>query len=876
MRMDRLTTKSQEALRAAVDVATRRGNPELIPEHILVAILEQEGGVGSALVERAGARARELAADLGERIDKLPRVSGGAEPSFGRRTTPFLNQAEDEAKRLKDDYVSVEHFLLAGAKGDKDVQAIFDRHGLSHEKLIRALAEIRGSQRVTDPDPEGKFQALEKYTRDLTALARRGKVDPVIGRDEEIRRVMQVLSRRTKNNPVLIGEPGVGKTAIAEGIAHRIAKGDVPESLKDKRILALDLASMVAGSKYRGEFEDRLKAVLKEVEAASGNIVLFIDELHTLVGAGAAEGAMDAANMLKPALARGELRAIGATTLDEYRKHIEKDAALERRFQPVMVTQPSVEDTIAILRGLKERYEVHHGIHITDPALVAAAVLSNRYITDRFLPDKAIDLIDEAASKIKMEIDSLPVEIDQIERRLLQLRIEEQALKKERDKASQARLEELRREIAELSSERDRTRAQWMREKEMIVGIRERQARIEELRNEADRARRSGDLGRAAEIQYGKLPELEKALEADRAALNELQKQGAYLKEEVTDEDVAAIVSKWTGVPVSKMLESEMQKLLSMEENLRKRVVGQDAALTAVANAVRRSRAGLGDTRRPIGSFLFLGPTGVGKTETAKALAEFLFDDERAMIRIDMSEYQERHTVSRLIGAPPGYVGYEEGGQLTEPVRRRPYSVLLFDEVEKAHPDVFNTLLQLLDDGRLTDGQGRTVDFRNTVVILTSNIGTAELTAIEERRDLTEEERSELERKVAMEALRRHFRPEFINRLDEIVVFGRLERDELRRIVDIQLAQLAQRLAQRELGLVVTEPAKDMLAEVGWDPQFGARPLKRAIQRHVEDALARRVLGGEFKPGDTVVVDRSPSGELVFSSRSAEGQRAAE
>ncbi len=876
MRMDRLTTKSQEALRAAVDVATRRGNPELIPEHILVAILEQEGGVGSALVERAGARARELAADLGERIDKLPRVSGGAEPSFGRRTTPFLNQAEDEAKRLKDDYVSVEHFLLAGAKGDKDVQAIFDRHGLSHEKLIRALAEIRGSQRVTDPDPEGKFQALEKYTRDLTALARRGKVDPVIGRDEEIRRVMQVLSRRTKNNPVLIGEPGVGKTAIAEGIAHRIAKGDVPESLKDKRILALDLASMVAGSKYRGEFEDRLKAVLKEVEAASGNIVLFIDELHTLVGAGAAEGAMDAANMLKPALARGELRAIGATTLDEYRKHIEKDAALERRFQPVMVTQPSVEDTIAILRGLKERYEVHHGIHITDPALVAAAVLSNRYITDRFLPDKAIDLIDEAASKIKMEIDSLPVEIDQIERRLLQLRIEEQALKKERDKASQARLEELRREIAELSSERDRTRAQWMREKEMIVGIRERQARIEELRNEADRARRSGDLGRAAEIQYGKLPELEKALEADRAALNELQKQGAYLKEEVTDEDVAAIVSKWTGVPVSKMLESEMQKLLSMEENLRKRVVGQDAALTAVANAVRRSRAGLGDTRRPIGSFLFLGPTGVGKTETAKALAEFLFDDERAMIRIDMSEYQERHTVSRLIGAPPGYVGYEEGGQLTEPVRRRPYSVLLFDEIEKAHPDVFNTLLQLLDDGRLTDGQGRTVDFRNTVVILTSNIGTAELTAIEERRDLTEEERSELERKVAMEALRRHFRPEFINRLDEIVVFGRLERDELRRIVDIQLAQLAQRLAQRELGLVVTEPAKDMLAEVGWDPQFGARPLKRAIQRHVEDALARRVLGGEFKPGDTVVVDRSPSGELVFSSRSAEGQRAAE
>jgi ATP-dependent Clp protease ATP-binding subunit ClpB len=862
-----MTIKSQEALRAAVDLASRRGNPELLPEHLLLAALRQEGGIAAPLVQKAGASPEALAQAFEERLESFPKVTGGAEPSLSSRGLKLLQKAEDEAKSLKDDFVSIEHFLLAAGKQDRDAQAIFDRHGLGYDKLLRALAEVRGSQRVTDANPEAKFQALEKYTRDLTDAARRGKLDPVIGRDEEIRRVMQVLSRRTKNNPVLIGEPGVGKTAIVEGVALRIAKGDVPESLKDKRLVALDLASMVAGSKFRGEFEDRLKAVLKEIEAAAGRVMLFIDELHTLVGAGAAEGAMDAANMLKPALARGELRCIGATTLDEYRKHIEKDAALERRFQPVMVSQPTVEDTIAILRGLKERYEVHHGIRIQDSALVAAATLSNRYITDRFLPDKAIDLVDEAASKIKMEIDSMPAEIDIIERRLLQFKIEEEALKKERDPASKARLEELKREMAELGDQREVMRAQWLREKEVINQIRELQRKVEELRGEEERARRAADLGKAAEIQYGRIPEAERLLEAKRKELAKVQEKASYLKEEVTDQDIAAVVAKWTGIPVSKMLEGEMQKLLRMEEGLHQRVVGQDEAVHAVANAVRRSRAGLGDERRPIGSFLFLGPTGVGKTELARALAEFLFDDERAMIRLDMSEYMEKHTVSRLIGAPPGYVGYDEGGQLTEPVRRRPYSVILFDEVEKAHPDVWNVLLQVLDDGRLTDGQGRTVDFRNTVIILTSNVGTTQAAAIEESATGDADKKAKLVRAAVMDEVQRSFRPEFINRLDEIVVFRRLEKTELEKIVDIQLKHLARRLSRRDLSIEVSKSARELIGELGWDPQYGARPLKRAIQRYLEDPLAQRVLAAEVGPGDVIVVDRGPDGQLKFERK---------
>jgi ATP-dependent Clp protease ATP-binding subunit ClpB len=859
-----MTTKSQEALRSALDLASRRGNPELVPEHILVAALEQDGGVARPLVEKAGADVGALVRDLTKHLDSLPRVSGGAEPQLSRRGLALVQGAEDEAKALKDEYVSVEHLLLAGSSRDTSVQALFRRAGLTHERLMEALAAVRGAHRVTDKDPEGKFQALDKYTRDLTEQARRGSLDPVIGRDEEIRRVMQVLSRRTKNNPVLIGEPGVGKTAIVEGIALRVAKGDVPESLKNKRLCALDLGAMVAGSKFRGEFEDRLKAVLKEIESAHGQVILFVDEMHTLVGAGAAEGAMDAANLLKPMLARGALRCIGATTLDEYRKRVEKDAALERRFQPVLVSQPSVEDTIGILRGLKERYEVHHGIRIQDAALVAAATLSNRYISDRFLPDKAIDLVDEAASKIKMEIDSMPSEIDQLERRLMQLQIEQAALKKERDAGSRARLEEVSREVADLATERDGMRAQWLKEKELIGKLRDLQPQLEQLRAEQEKAQRAGDLGLAAEILYGRIPALEAGLAAHRAELARVQEKVSYLREEVTDQDVAAVVSKWTGIPLSKMLEGEMHKLLRMEEGLRKRVVGQQEALVAVSNAVRRSRAGLGDEGRPIGSFLFLGPTGVGKTELARALAELLFDDERAMIRLDMSEYMEKHTVSRLVGAPPGYVGYDEGGQLTEPVRRRPYSVVLFDEVEKAHPDVWNVLLQVLDDGRLTDGQGRTVDFKNVVVILTSNLGTRAEQMSGEGTDGEDQATYEGSRKAVLEEVRRVFRPELLNRIDETVVFRRLGKREIASIVDIQLGRLSERLERRELRLEVTAAARGRLAELGWDPMFGARPLKRAIQKSLEDPIASKVIGGELGPGELVRVE-CEAGELAFS-----------
>jgi len=863
MRPEKMTTKSQEAVRGAIELAARRGSPEVIPEHLLLATLEQEDGVAFPLFQKAGTNLEAVVADATKVVTGLPRVTGGAEPGFSRRMLEVMRRAEDEAKNLKDDFVSVEHFVLAMAKHDAQVKTALELHGhVTYDKLLAALAQVRGNQRVTDRDPEGKFQALEKYCRDLTAAARKGKNDPVVGRDEEIRRVMQVLSRRTKNNPVLIGEPGVGKTAIVEGIANRIVRGDVPESLKNKRLVSLDMGALIAGAKYRGEFEDRLKAVLKEVEGASSQIILFIDELHTIVGAGASEGAMDAANLLKPALARGELRCIGATTLDEYRKKIEKDAALERRFQPVIVAQPSVEDTIAILRGLKERYEVHHGIRIQDAALVAAATLSDRYVTDRFLPDKAIDLVDEAAAKIKMEVDSMPADIDRVERRITQLRIEQEALKKERDQASKARLTTLGGELADLEERSNGMKAQWMREKEIIEAIRKAKPTLESLRAEADEAQRKGDLGKAAEIRYGKLPETEREIEALRQKLAKVQEKQAYLTEEVTDQDIAQIVAKWTGVPVAKMLEGEMAKLLRMEDALGSRVIGQRAAIEAVSNAVRRARAGLGDDKRPVGSFLFLGTTGVGKTELARALAEFLFDDERALLRLDMSEYHDKHTVSRLIGAPPGYIGFDEGGQLTEPIRRRPYSVILFDEVEKAHPDVWNTLLQVLDDGRLTDGQGRTVDFKNTVIILTSNVGSQHAEAISER-GLDEAAEREVFEEAVLHDVRQAFRPEFLNRLDEIVVFQKLDRAEVRRIVDIQLGRFAERLAHRSLGIDLSEEAKAYLAEVGWDPKYGARPLKRAVRKHLEDELAKHVLRGQYVPGTVVHVDRSGDG-LVF------------
>ncbi len=859
MRLDRLTTKTREALAAAQQNAAARGNPEIYPEHFLLELLGQSDGLAPAILEKADADLQGLIRAMGAVLDRMPKVAGGAEAGLSSRLRDLLTKSWKETEALKDEYTSAEHVLLA-AYSDSQLKKTLEAQGVDRTKLLQAVQQVRGSQRVTDPDPEGKFQALEKYTRDLTEAARQGKTDPVIGRDEEIRRVMQVLSRRTKNNPVLIGEPGVGKTAIAEGIAHRIVQGDVPESLKNKRLLSLDLGAMVAGSKYRGEFEERLKAVLQEIESAKGEIILFIDELHTLVGAGAAEGSMDASNMLKPALARGELRCIGATTLDEYRKHIEKDAALARRFQPVFAGEPSVNDTIGILRGLKERYEIHHGIRIQDSAIVAAATLSHRYITDRFLPDKAIDLVDEAASRLKMEIDSLPAPIDTVDRKVTQLEIEREALKKEKDEASKKRLADLEQELSDLQEQRDTMRAQWLREKELITEIREKKELVENLRLDLERAERTTDYEKAARLQYGEIPAAEAAVAEAQKKLAEVQAQASFLKEEVTDEDIAEVVSKWTGIPVSKMLEGEKEKLLHMEDRLRRRVIGQDEAVVAVSNAVRRSRAGLSEPNRPIGSFLFLGPTGVGKTELARALAEFLFDDDKAMIRLDMSEYMEKHAVARLIGAPPGYVGYEEGGQLTEPIRRRPYSVVLFDEVEKAHPDVWNVLLQVLDDGRLTDGQGRTVDFKNVVVILTSNVGSHHIMALDDE---------EAMRKAVMEDLRDAFRPEFLNRLDETIIFHRLDRAQLRRIVDIQIRNFEKRLAEREMRLEVTDAAKDFLANVGYDPAYGARPLKRAIQRYLENGLAEDILAGRFTAGDTIGVDVAGD-KLVFEPIGAE------
>jgi len=850
MRLDKLTIKAQEALQAAHDLAEKRNQQEMTPEHLLLALLTQEQGVTGAILRKLGIDPEALATKVERTLDDLPQVRGSrAEVYVGNRLKDVIEDATRHSREFKDEYVSSEHILLALVDKDHGAASrVLREAGANKDVLLRALAEVRGNQRVTDQEAEGKYQSLAKYTRDLTELARSGKLDPVIGRDEEIRRAMQVLSRRTKNNPVLIGDPGVGKTAIVEGIALRIAAGDVPESLKDKKILALDLGALVAGTKFRGEFEERLKSVLKEVSAAEGGIILFIDELHTLVGAGAAEGAVDAANMLKPALARGDLRCIGATTLDEYRKHIEKDKALERRFQPVFVGEPSLEDAVAILRGLKERYEVHHGIRIRDGALVAAVRLSDRYISGRQLPDKAIDLVDEAASRLKMQIDSLPEPIDQLERRLTSLAIEKSALAREKDEASFRRLDAVDHEIAEIRERVDGMKSVWQREKQLISDLRKINEAIDAAKTEAELAQRKGDLNRAAELRFGRIPELEKQAAARGADLKTAQKAGSFLREEVTEDDIAGVVSKWTGIPVDKMLEGEQERLVHLDDRLHERVVGQDEAVIAIANAVRRSRAGLQDPNRPIGSFIFLGPTGVGKTELARALAEFLFDDESHMVRIDMSEYMEKHAVSRLIGAPPGYVGYDEGGQLTEAVRRRPYSVVLFDEIEKAHPDVFNTLLQLLDDGRLTDGHGRTVDFRNTVIIMTSNVGSHLVSAD------SDWGQKEVRTRV-LDELRRTFRPEFLNRVDEIVVFHKLGRAEIGRIVKLQLARLRKLLRERDLELELTPEAANFLGDRGYDPVYGARPLKRAIMRYIQDPLAKLLLRNQFAPGDTIVAD---------------------
>ncbi len=854
-----LTTKLMEALQAAQKKAQSGGRAQIYPAELLLALVEQEGGVLASVLNKAGVEPARIAAALQEDINRKPRQTGAVaqSPGIGPELDRCLTEAEKQRTRMKDDYLSVEHVVLGMFEADKELRRLLENCGLTKEKYLGALKEVRGNQQVTDQDPEGKYETLEKYGTDLTALARKGKIDPVIGRDGEIRRVLQILSRRTKNNPVLIGEPGVGKTAIAEGLARRIVDGDVPEGMKGKRLVSLNIGSMLAGAKYRGEFEERLKAFIKEVTASEGEIILFIDELHTLVGAGAGgDSSMDAANLLKPALARGELRTIGATTLDEYRKYIEKDAALERRFQPVFVAEPSVEDTIAILRGLKERYEVHHGVHITDSALVAAATLSNRYITDRFLPDKAVDLVDEAAARLKIELDSMPAEIDELNRSTMQLEMERQALAKEKDTDSKQRLEKITHELADTKEKVDAMIARWQSEKEIVTRARDAQQKIDTLRTEAEQAQRRGDLGRASEILYGEIPAAEKAAKDAREALNKLQASGdGLLKEEVTEADIAKVVSTWTGIPAARLAEGEREKLLHMEERIGARLIGQKQAVKSVADAVRRSRAGLQDENRPLGSFIFLGPTGVGKTELAKALAEFLFDDEAAMVRIDMSEYMEKHSVSRLIGAPPGYVGYDEGGQLTEAVRRRPYSVVLFDEIEKAHPDVFNVLLQVLDDGRITDGQGRTVDFTNTVLIMTSNIGSQFI--------LNEQDATARNEK-ALDALRGHFRPEFLNRVDDIIIFDRLQAEDLKHIIHIQLKRVEKRLASRGLKMLLSDAAAELVAQHGYDPVYGARPLKRAIQHDILDPLSMAILAGKYTEGSTIQVD-AVDGHIRFN-----------